>query len=100
MAARKLRRRKDGVRQVNDEDAFWQYLLDHARPHKDGHLSINLSLRDRDHWVHSLNARRNGLYRYTEEEVRAHNPLKARKAPKGGLRRKVRRFLHWLSVNI
>lgn len=75
MSARKLRKRKDGIVYLNDTDAMWQYLLDHATPHPTLGYKAIFSFRSKGSFLSSLNARKNGLYRYTQEEVDTMKPI-------------------------
>lgn len=71
MSARKLRKRKDGRTDLSLDEAVWQYLLDHARPHyKFGYIA-SFSFRSKEGFERSLRGRQQGWYRFTKEEVDA-----------------------------
>jgi len=73
MTARKLRWRKDGERNIPIKEAIWQYILDHS------HIGINyygtrIKIKDKESFMKSLQARINGKYRYSEEDLALTHP--------------------------
>lgn len=69
MPARKLRWRKDGLKNIPLEEAIWQYMLDHATITPEGTFVCHTTFRDKNHFKSNLQARIDGLYRYSEKEV-------------------------------
>jgi hypothetical protein len=69
MSARKLRWRKDGARNISVEDACWQYILDHSFVHNQQGFVGRFSVKDKAHFLYSLDARKKGKYRFTEEDI-------------------------------
>ncbi len=101
MPARKIRKRKDNIVCLNERDALWQYILDHSRPVKEGGFYATFKIKSRGAFERSIQARIDGKYRYTEEELQKHNPVvltkgamvKRKKTP---IRLFIRRKLQWL----
>jgi len=70
MGARKLRWRKDGKRNLSIEDAVWQYILDHvAEIGPNGFLVCKIGITSRSDFTSSIQARREGLYRWSEDDI-------------------------------
>lgn len=69
MSARKLRWRKDGARNIPVDEACWQYILDHARPDKDGTLWTRIPVKSQESFFKSLQARIEGKYRFMLEDL-------------------------------
>jgi hypothetical protein len=68
MSSRKLRR---GPKLASRKAAMWQYLLDHARPHETLGYVACFSFQSRATFEKSLQARKDGWYRFTLEEINA-----------------------------
>lgn len=82
MSARKLRKNKRNIVWLNEKDAFWQYILDHALVDTNGHFRIVIgTIKNRESFEKSIQARQRGMYRFTEEEVRAKIPVHAKGTP-------------------
>ncbi len=73
MPSRKLRWRKDGATNIPVEEACWQYLIDHAFK-ADGKFIIKLVIESKEKFMSSLQARIEGRYRFTEEEIHVTSP--------------------------
>ena len=99
MSARKLRKRKDGVIIVSDSDAVWQYMLDHARYVQDTGFSLQMPIiKNREDFNKRLQARKDGLYRFTEEDLMKQKPIKKRKSRSEGIKKLLRIFLMRLLI--
>jgi hypothetical protein len=71
MGARKLRWRKDGKRNISWDEAIWQYLLDHAHMVHNGNLLVKIDIPfDKQELIRRVRTRKEGRYRYTEEEIK------------------------------
>ncbi len=79
MSARDLRMREGHRGSLHEWDAFWQYMIDHAHIDTNGHYKIMIgTIKSRESFEKSIRARQMGLYRYTEQEIRAMKPLNAK----------------------
>ena len=103
MASRKLRWKRDQYgrqdrTEIPWEDAVWQYFLDHARPTSKDTLVFSMpELKTKYELIERIKVRKHGKYRYTEQEVWSHKPIKMKRKT---LRRLIRRFLNWMITKV
>lgn len=66
MSAKKLKYRIDGIKEIPLEQAYWQYLIDHAIFSNRETFIIRIEVKDYTEFYKHLMARTRGLYRNTE----------------------------------
>jgi hypothetical protein len=69
-------KQKGNLVYINETDALWQYIIDHAQPHEDGGYVARLRIKSRKGFERSIKARQRGLYEKTEEQVLKRTPFK------------------------